>query len=610
MREEQKLFFYLVIVFFIGILGVYVYKYVDIRVLLSSLVIDYKADITISDNLKLKELYTYHVKDGNKYTMLFRYWKVPLTYDRELVDPYIKAEKVYSKDGITYLKDFMDNVFLFGSNDRFIISRVKSKAYTNEVGIINLDYFKEGYYNLNVEYTLFPPVQVDKEYLHLNLSLASKEHKPYKSVEIRIYDPKNLILDIYPHMPDFSVDKTDYGYYIKGKSINDIVEIEFLMRKAPISPFEKPDFDILQKTEDANYNYSLWVMFVKLMKFLVVILLILSPAFVYYIYQKYGKEKFFVVPEYISFIPNKKRKPYVVNLLFKGDATLSDVDGLSATLIDMYRRGLVDIQTLGKDNVRIKILSEDTDDYFEKKVLSFLKMYSDNNNVFDTIRFKMLVDKFTDNEDIKALENLKRKLEPLIHYKNPLLIHNYLETKGRAIIKSILSTIIGIIVILVIAFIYFGGTSVYHQDLYPIAVGLVFLALQYLILLFTPSQFFGRWKGDMYKEYLEWQGFKKFLSDLSKIKGYQPEDIVIWKDWLVYGTALGVADKVIKAMRSLNVNIPEMNIEPSLNNSFHTSYIAIGSAINAVNSSKSSSGGGGGGFGVGGGFGGGGAGGR
>ena len=609
MQEEKKLFYYLIVVFFIGIIGVYISRNVDIRVLLSSLVIDYRAEITFSDNIKLKEIYTYHVKDDGKYTMLYRYWEVPITYNKDMLEPFIRTEKVYSDNGITYLKDYKDDVFLFGSNDEYLIEKIRSKAYTNEVGIISPNYFKTGDYKLNIDYTVFPPVQTDKEYLHLNLSLASTNHKPYKNVEIYIHDPNKLILELYPHLPDFSVDETDDGYYIKGSSINDIVEIEFLMRKVPISPFEKSYPDVLLKTEDANRSYSLWVKSVKFAKFLIAVLLVFSPVLIYYIYQRYGKEKFFAVPEYISFIPNKKRKPYVVNLLFKGDATTSDTDGLAATLIDMYRRGLVDIQTLGKDNVRIKILSEDTDDNFEKKVLSFLKMYSDSNNVFDTISFKALVDKFTDEEDLEALKDLKRKLEPLIYYKNPLLVYNYLETKGKSIIKSILSFIVIMIIVLVIVFIFSGGTSVYHQDLYPVIVGLGFLALQYLIVVFTPTQFFGRWKKDMYKEYLEWQGFKNFLSDLSKIKGYQPEDIVIWKDWLVYGTALGVADKVIKAMRHLNVNIPEMNIEPSLNNSFHTSYLAIGSAINAVNSSKPG-GGGSGGFGVGGGFGGGGAGGR
>lgn len=61
---------------------------------------------------------------------------------------------------------------------------------------------------------------------------------------------------------------------------------------------------------------------------------------------------------------------------------------------------------------------------------------------------------------------------------------------------------------------------------------------------------------------LEWDAFAKFLSDLALMKKYSPGDLLMWGEWLVYGTALGVGDKVEAAMKALNINIQETNVVP------------------------------------------------
>jgi len=44
------------------------------------------------------------------------------------------------------------------------------------------------------------------------------------------------------------------------------------------------------------------------------------------------------------------------------------------------------------------------------------------------------------------------------------------------------------------------------------------------------------------------------------IQKYIPEDISIWKDWLIYGTALGVGKNVVKSMDQLKIPaIPEVH---------------------------------------------------
>ena len=50
---------------------------------------------------------------------------------------------------------------------------------------------------------------------------------------------------------------------------------------------------------------------------------------------------------------------------------------------------------------------------------------------------------------------------------------------------------------------------------------------------------------------------KKFLKDNSLIKEHPPESIVIWKKYLIYGAALGVADKVYESMKLQIPNISD-----------------------------------------------------
>jgi len=82
------------------------------------------------------------------------------------------------------------------------------------------------------------------------------------------------------------------------------------------------------------------------------------------------------------------------------------------------------------------------------------------------------------------------------------------------------------------------------------------------------------------------------------ITRYAPQDISIWDEWLNYGTALGIGDKVVKAMNELNISLREASIAAEMPRAF--------TPIMAITSTRAG-GGGGGGFGAGGGFGGGGA---
>ena len=135
------------------------------------------------------------------------------------------------------------------------------------------------------------------------------------------------------------------------------------------------------------------------------------------------------------------------------------------------------------------------------------------------------------------------------------IIRNYI-VEGRTrpvpvLISGIVLAIISIIMLLLVPFATNALSSL---------IASIIIVIQSIIAIAFPTTLFGIWKNDSYKEKLEWDAFTKFLSDLALMKKYSPGDLLMWGEWLVYGTALGVGDKVEAAMKALNINIQETNV--------------------------------------------------
>jgi len=64
-------------------------------------------------------------------------------------------------------------------------------------------------------------------------------------------------------------------------------------------------------------------------------------------------------------------------------------------------------------------------------------------------------------------------------------------------------------------------------------------------------------------EQVKWKAFKKFMVEFSLLKEKEIPQLVLWEKYLVYATAFGVADKVIK---QLKISYPELNDTDTLNN--------------------------------------------
>lgn len=109
-----------------------------------------------------------------------------------------------------------------------------------------------------------------------------------------------------------------------------------------------------------------------------------------------------------------------------------------------------------------------------------------------------------------------------------------------------------------------------------------------------------------------WKGLKKYMEDFSLLKEREVPEIAIWEKYLVFATAFGIADKVLKQLKIVYPNIDQLdtiNTSAYMYFMYHSNFNT--NFTNAINTSiasatYSSGTGSGGGFSGGGGFGGGG----
>ena len=449
MSEIRDLIKLIALVAVIGILGLVLVQAIESSQYSGSLTVDYTARIYFSNVVALEESYTYHVNEY-RYKMLYRVWEAPLT-PKKINTPCIvlKAIGYGDRDVIAYAKFYNGKIYL-SKNDSRAKRLVETLAKRNEVGIIYSGYltsgkfFNIGDYTLNIFYEIYPPIQTDGKYDHVNLKFASV-HVPYRTVKIYVYDPNGEVLKIYPHMHEFNLKKIKNGWLIEGKSPKGLVEVEFVLKHGAISGFYQNVSNVLDMTERANFWYSIQRSSAEVLKYVYIALILGFPVLVIFIYRRYGREKPFTVPEVLSYVPNPSRRPWEVNVVFTGDAMSGDKNAFFATLLDLHRRKAIEIEPYevkgllrGRKELRIKIVDRnkfDRNSIYENQVLRFLEKYSED-GVLDTQRLRKLA-----RDRIYALE-LVDDLRNLFNWKDARYSKRFVDTKGKTVFYYLIALFI------------------------------------------------------------------------------------------------------------------------------------------------------------------------
>ena len=302
--------------------------------------------------------------------------------------------------------------------------------------------------------------------------------------------------------------------------------------------------------------------------------------------------------------------PAVVNALTSVGITgvgTPDMNGFKATVMDLINRGYFKLEQASVENDTILQFSDKNPNDLgksEKIIYNLFKRYSYNG--------EFSLNDFSDRmlNESNAIDYRSAYSNWVGSVENNDIGNNNSEKMfiGTGNILIAIYAVLGVLVAGLFFFVTMNNSLPAANTLFWASIVFGIICIACLIMCFIFPSIGGRWTKEGRTYNAKWNNFKKYLTDFSMIKEYPPESVTIWNHYLVYATALGVADEVIKNMK---MSVPPEELTHNDLYRFHSygGYAILSTSMNhgATTGTTSSSGGGFGGSGGGGGGGGGGA---
>ena len=376
--------------------------------------------------------------------------------------------------------------------------------------------------------------------------------------------------------------------HVETKSIpsGEFYELQVLM---PLNDFANASYakhmnedgkeQIMQKQAQYKGEVNFWGTIFNILS----LICFIAPLFLIYIYIKYGRE-----PEvnyegiYERELPTDD-PPAVVNAIINNKDNIGkpNMKGFEAAIMDLIDRKVFKIHMEESQHTQDLILEFNSEKFDElsndeKKVYNLLNTFGEKN----TLNISQLSSKLNNESNGKLFVEKFDEWKDSVYdtYIGDDGLKEYFNNKGNTLSKLFTACGLAIAIILFIISIFSN-----HPASWILMISAIFLGIISFGIIFLPEDIFGQWteKGRLY--YLKWQNFKKFLSDNSLIKEHPPESVVIWNKYLVYGTALGVADKVYESMK---LNEPGLHDDDYYYSDLYTfhSYSGLIMLDNAFNS--------------------------
>lgn len=310
--------------------------------------------------------------------------------------------------------------------------------------------------------------------------------------------------------------------------------------------------------------------------------------------------------EYFRDIPNEDATPGEAGFLYYFRKTGLNVNLskiVSATMLDLCLKKYIEFEVIPdkKNQIRVIIKKESTEELKEdeKIVMNLLKNVAKGDNKSFTMKeFQKYVEKHSTSV-LRDFEKIEKEVK------------NQNEANGNYDKKLISKS-----------------SSYYTQGTGYIILGLISMAIMVITVIpaiiasvycFKLGSRYNTLTKKGVNEKSQWEGLKKYMEEFSLIKDREVPELVLWEKYLVYATAFGISDKVLKQLKVVYPQITDMDYMSSngyaymylmYSNNFNNSFVStLNSSVNASYQSTinySSGSGAGGGFSGGGGFGGGG----
>lgn len=428
----------------------------------------------------------------------------------------------------------------------------------------------------------------------LPTNVASKEdirvwgHTKYLNGEINVTKLDTV---------EFTVNNYQSGNYVEAR----LAMPTYLLGEAQIkSNTNKLDSIIAEETKWANEANARRDRRNKNFKLLILATILVNTSIGIMFSKKIKKNKQFleknpnILPEqqleYYRELPDKEETPLEAVFILKTGYKQSCLPNVfSATILNFALKGYIRIEQEGK-TIKILLNKIKTDELTgdEKKVLEILRAASNNNELT-----MAELEKYIKNYPSKLM-NLNSTFEKVS--KTQASEKGKFDTNrfNKQIVYAEKNVgYIFILIIIIIASILTIGYA--YKNVQGMLITCTIISLAFfivvtiinLILNMKITTSFNGFTQKGINEQEQWKAFKKYMEDFSYLNEKEVPELVLWEKYLVYATAFGIADKVLK---QLKVKYPELNNQDTINNMilFNAMYNSKGFNTGFINSISTS----------------------
>jgi uncharacterized membrane protein len=363
-----------------------------------------------------------------------------------------------------------------------------------------------------------------------------------------------------PRTLTFSEDLKKAMVDLKAIPKNSFVEFRVLASPSifsEVSPVQSNKYEeILNEEKSTFQSYQTYT----LTRYSAVyaILLVIPVAIFIYFYFRYGREPKVDYQQEYEHEPPRDIPPMALAAILKADFEIP-VQGLLATILDLARRGYLDIREERKE--RLLGLGHKTEQIFKitnkgKKELSVKGSLLDFEN--DVLRL-FFVSMSKSKDEISSSEISKwcqgnrsymQKFLPRITKDAKAWFEkNYFNMYEPKSLKE--ATKFAIVLIcysaLVFAVLFLSGMA---QSITDVLLVILFVGIMFGVLSVRTVR---KRTPEGALEIKRWDAFKKYISDFSAMKDAPLTLLHIWDRYLVYAVVLGVAKELLENIRDLSL---------------------------------------------------------
>ena len=338
-----------------------------------------------------------------------------------------------------------------------------------------------------------------------------------------------------------------------------------------------------------------------------IVVAVVAVFFVYKIFRnisKLRKLEMKIKPteklEYYRELPYEDATPAEAIFVMTSAADKSFASSFSANILDLCLNKYVSLEVIKgegvfkSDEVKITLLDKDESTLKPdiKLTLDFLKEVAKEEKQVTTKQITKYLEKH-----LSKVEKLDEKMEKIIETEETKK-GNYndknFDKSNKYVGFTVAYAILAFCVIGIIA--YF--VEMRSENFIPTALALMIAFVVNAIILGMMAYRVNVFSQKGIDEKEKWKAFKKYMEEFSLLKDKEIPSLVLWEKYLVFATAFGISEKVLKQLKVVYPEIMDMNSAMYSYSYIHVmNSVNIGDCINnsvysAVGSSGSGAGGG------------------